>query len=126
VVGVGLNREAAIEPPAARGRGPGAWWATALWLRHAYADLHWEIHEAIAAGDLVAVHATMTGRHTGTHHHDAPDGSVMRTFEPTGRAFAATQSHWLRLADGLVIEHWANRDDLGMGLQLGWFAAPGS
>ena len=26
----------------------------------------------------------------------------------------------LRMRDGLVIEHWANRDDLGMGQQLGW------
>jgi predicted ester cyclase len=120
------NREAVIEPPASRGRGPEAWWATALWLRHAYADLWWEIHEAIAAGDLVAVHATMSGRHTGTHHHYAPDGSVLRTFAPTGRAFAVTQSHWLRIADGLIIEHWANRDDLGLAVQLGWITPPGS
>jgi hypothetical protein len=56
----------------------------------------------------------------GDHLVDLP-GAVA-----TGRAFAATQSHWLRLADGLVIEHRANRDDLGMGLQLGWLAAPGS
>jgi len=32
----------------------------------------------------------------------------------------------LRFADGLIIEHWANRDDLGLGLQLGWLAPPGS
>jgi hypothetical protein len=31
-----------------------------------------------------------------------------------------TQSHWFRLADGRIIEHWANRDDLGMARQLGW------
>jgi hypothetical protein len=59
-------------------------------------------------------------------HYYGAGGAVARTLEPTGRAFAATQSHWLRLAYGLVIEHWANRDDLGTGLQLGWFAAPGS
>ncbi len=43
-----------------------------------------------------------------------------------GRVFAVTQSHWFRLRDGLVIEHWANRDDLGMAMQLGWFQPPAS
>jgi len=31
-----------------------------------------------------------------------------------------TQSHWFRVDDGKIIEHWANRDDLGMAKQLGW------
>jgi hypothetical protein len=41
-------------------------------------------------------------------------------FPPTRRRFAATQTHWFRIADGLVIEHWANRDDNGQAMQLGW------
>ncbi len=41
-------------------------------------------------------------------------------FPPRGRTFTVTQSHWLRMRDGRVAEHWANRDDLGMGQQLGW------
>jgi len=36
------------------------------------------------------------------------------------QAFATTQTHWLRIADGKVIEHWANRDDMGTSMQLGW------
>ncbi|MFD0362462.1 hypothetical protein ACFQZZ_13530 [Nocardia sp. GCM10030253] len=31
-----------------------------------------------------------------------------------------TQSHWVRIAEGKAIEHWANRDDLGTATQLGW------
>ena len=31
-----------------------------------------------------------------------------------------TQTHWIRVAGGMVTEHWANRDDLGMAMQLGW------
>ena len=35
------NREDVDEPPATRGRGPAAFYATALWLRDAYAELRW-------------------------------------------------------------------------------------
>ena len=41
-------------------------------------------------------------------------------FPPTNRTFATTQSHWFRIGDGKILEHWANRDDLGMATQLGW------
>jgi hypothetical protein len=47
-------------------------------------------------------------------------GQVDTVFPPTNKAFAMTQSHWFRMAGGQIIEHWANRDDLGMARQLGW------
>jgi predicted ester cyclase len=115
-----VNREAKDEPPACRGHGPKAFYATALWLREAFAELHWDIHEVIAEGDLVVLHATMSGRHVRTFCDYGPDGRVSNAFPPTGKRFATTQTHWFRMADGKVIEHWANRDDLGTALQLGW------
>ena len=115
-----LNHEAKDEPPASRGRGPGAAYATALWLREAFAELHWEIHEVVADGDLVAVHCTMSGRHVSPFVEYDDQAQVGQVFPPTGKRFATTQSHWLRIADGKVAEHWANRDDLGTALQLGW------
>jgi hypothetical protein len=33
---------------------------------------------------------------------------------PTGREFAVTQTHWFRARDGMITEHWATRDDLGL------------
>jgi hypothetical protein len=39
---------------------------------------------------------------------------------PTGRRFATTQTHWFRISSGQVVEHWANRDDIGTAQQLGW------
>ena len=39
---------------------------------------------------------------------------------PTNKTFAMTQSHWFRIEDGQVIDHWANRDDMGHARQLGW------
>jgi len=116
-----VNREAKDEPPASRQpHGPAAIHATALWLREAYADLRWEIHDVVAQDDLVVVHCTMSGRHVGPFVAYDEHGDVKEVFPPTGKTFATTQTHWLRVADGMLIEHWANRDDLGIAEQLGW------
>jgi predicted ester cyclase len=114
------NREAANEPVKARGRGPAAFYATALWLRGAFSDLRWDIHEVAADGDLVVIHSTMSGRHTGPFAQYDAAGAVSQVMPPTGRTFSATQTHWIRHADGKVIEHWANRDDLTTAQQAGW------
>ena len=114
------NREAAHEPTAARGRGPAAFHASALWLRRAFSELRWDIHQVAADGDVVVVHATMSGRHTGPFVRYDADGAVSQVMPPTGKTFAATQTHWFRLADGKIIEHWANRDDLALAEQAGW------
>jgi Rieske Fe-S protein len=47
-------------------------------------------------------------------------------FPATGREFAAKQIHWYRIVDGKIRDHWAVRDDLGQGLQLGFIQAPPS
>lgn len=114
------NREGRDEPPACRGRGPAAFHATALWLREAYADLRWEVHDVVAEGELVVLRATMSGRHVRTFVGYGPDARPAEAFPPTGRTFATTQTHWFRMADDKVIEHWANRDDLGTAIELAW------
>jgi predicted ester cyclase len=115
-----VNREAKDEPPECRVPGPAGFYATALWLRAAFAELSFDIHEAVADGDLVVIHNTMSGRQAGTMVEYVPDGSVGNAFPSRGRRFASTQTHWFRIADGQVIEHWANRDDIGTAVQLGW------
>ena len=116
-----VNHEAKDEPPECRqAYGPAAVHATARWLQHAFADLRWEVHEVIAERDVVAVHCTMSGRQVGDFVTYTEDGSVGDVFPPTGKPFATTQSHWFRVRDGKVVEHWANRDDLGTAQQLGW------
>jgi hypothetical protein len=59
-------------------------------------------------------------RQTGPFVAYRPDAKVAAVFPPRGRTFTVTQTHWFRMKDGKVAEHWANRDDLGMGQQLGW------
>ncbi|GHE11163.1 ester cyclase [Streptomyces alanosinicus] len=64
--------------------------------------------------------ASKSARHTGTFvtydENARPDGA----FPPTGKTFSVPQTHWCRIADGRLIEHWANHDDLGQAVQLGW------
>jgi predicted ester cyclase len=115
-----VNREAKTEPPDTRGTGPSALYATARWLRIAFSDLTWQILDVAHDHDLVVVHATMSGRQTGPFVAYRPDGEVEVVFPPRGRTFTVTQTHWFRMSEGKVAEHWANRDDLGMGQQLGW------
>ena len=115
-----VNREAITEPPDTRGTGPAALYATARWLRTAFSDLIWKVHDVAHDDDLVVVHATMSGRQTGPFVAYQADGEIAAVFPPRGRTFAVTQTHWFRMRDGRVAEHWANRDDLGMGQQLGW------
>jgi predicted ester cyclase len=115
-----VNREGKVEPPACRAGGPAGFHASALWLRAAYADLAHEILQVVAQDDLVVVDTTMSGRHVGDFVLYDAAGRVERVWAPTGRSFAVRQTHWLRVADGLVTEHWAARDDLGQSVQLGW------
>lgn len=115
-----FNRESAHEPPAARGLGPEAFYATALWLRGAVGPFRIEIHDTVAEGDLVVQHVTFTGTHSGDFVVYDEAGAVARVFPATGRSFAVTQTHWQRIRDGLVVEHWANRDDQGLSVQAGW------
>lgn len=115
-----VNREAKDEPPETRGRGPAAFYATALWLREWFDELDFEIHEIVVDDDLVVVHNTMSGRQTGVATIYGEGGRLEQAMPATGERFATTQTHWFRIRDGLVAEHWANRDDQGTAMQLGW------
>ncbi|WP_226367057.1 ester cyclase [Pseudonocardia sp. ICBG162] len=116
----GTNLEAALEPLACRVPGPAGFHATAMLLRHAFSGLDWSTHAAVARDDTLVAHATMSGRHTGVLYDYDRAGQVVGAFPPTGRTFSTTQTHWFRFLDDLIIEHWANRDDLRTATQLGW------
>jgi len=115
-----VNRESMSEPPRTRGRGPDAFYASAVWLRAAFTELRFDVERVVVEGDLAVVYTIMKGRHVGPFVVYDEQGSIDQVFAPTGRSFAVKQSHWLRVEDGRVIEHWATRDDLGQAVQLGW------
>jgi steroid delta-isomerase-like uncharacterized protein len=79
------------------------------WLLSVFPDHRFDIEDAAAEGNAVAVRGTMGGTHEGD----------LTGIAPTGKRVAVQQTHWFRVADGKVAEHWAVRDDLGMMRQLG-------
>jgi predicted ester cyclase len=85
------------------------------WLREQFPDLQMTIEAVVAEGDLVAVLVRSEGTNTGKLNGVIP---------PTGKRFSARQSHWYRVADGKLAEHWATREDLPTMLQLGVIGPP--
>ena len=99
-----------------RVNGPQAMRATAEWLLAQFPDLHMTIEAMIAEGDTVAVRILSEGTNLGALNGVVP---------PTGRRFRARQSHWFRVAENKLVEHWATREDLPVMLQLGVLQPPG-
>lgn len=79
------------------------------WVLSVFPDHRFDVDDVAADGQTVAVWGTMVG---------TQEGELMG-IAPTGKRVAAQQSHWFRVADGKLAEHWAVRDDLGMLRQLG-------
>ena len=116
-----FNHRCIDEPMEARQRGPEGLKATIHWLHRAFTDMRFEFHEVLVAGDRAVARVTLHARQHGPFVvHDSPDGRVTDAFPSNGRAFAAPQTHWFRIAGGAIAEHDAVRDDLGMAKQLGW------
>ena len=82
---------------------------TMLWLANVFSDQRWEIHHVIGEGDMVAVHCTHHGRHTGE----------LFGIPPTNRQVAYNYVHIVRFRDGKAAEHWGVRDDMTLMRQLG-------
>jgi predicted ester cyclase len=116
-----FNHRSTDEPMAARGRGPDALKATIRWLHRAFIDMRFEFHDILVIGDRAAARVTFHARQHGPFVvHDSPDGRVTEAFPSNGRTFAVYQTHWFKISGGLIAEHDAVRDDLGMAKQLGW------
>ena len=77
--------------------GPAHLRQTAQWLLAQFPDLHMTIEAIIAEGDTVAVQVLSEGTNLGPLNGVLP---------PTGKRFAARQSHWFRVADGKLAEPW--------------------
>ena len=88
---------------------------TAEWLLGQFPDLSMTIESIVADEDMVAVRVRSTGTNSGKLNGFLP---------PSGKRFTSEQSHWFRIEDGKLAEHWATRDDLSSMLQLGVVTPP--
>lgn len=86
------------------------------WLVEQHPDITMRIESIVSDGDTVAVLVWSEGTNLGKLNGVIP---------PTGKRFAGRQSHWYRVEDGKLAEHWAVRDDLATMLQLGVLNLPG-
>ena len=93
------------------GQPPGiAGFTYAVEMLHAsFPDLIITIDDLIAEGDKVVARLTARGTHQG----------LFRGIAPTGRAVSWTGMRIFRIANGKIVEHWANWDDLSLLQQLG-------
>jgi predicted ester cyclase len=71
-----------------------------------------EQHHLIGDGDLVAQHLTLHGTHR------ASTMPLLAGTTASGRPTAWTFIHIWRVTDGMIVEHWACRDDMGLLDQL--------
>ena len=71
-----------------------------------------EQHHLIGEGDLVVQHLTLHGTHRASTMPLLADAPV------SGQPATWEFIHIWRVADGMLVEHWACRDDMGLREQL--------
>jgi len=79
-----------------------------------FPDLTITIEDLLEDGDKVIVRLVFRGTHLGEFFG----------IPPTGKAVIVTHIHIFRVANGRIVEHWGNADDLGMLRQLGVLPDP--
>ena len=80
----------------------------------AFPDLKYTIEVTIAEGDYVAQRVTGTATMKG----------AFQGMPPSAKRATWTEMHIVRFANGKVVEHWANVDQIGMLTQLGFIQPP--
>jgi steroid delta-isomerase-like uncharacterized protein len=88
-------------------------------MRTAFPDLHFEIHDMLADGDIVAFRSTMTGTHLGPLNF-VPG----RSLPPTGRKVSVPHMHFIHTVDGKTTDLWHLWNTPMMMMQLGVAPVP--
>jgi steroid delta-isomerase-like uncharacterized protein len=84
-------------------------------LHTAFPDFEATIEDLIAEDDKVVIRMTWTGTH---------EGEFMG-IPPTGNRVSFGVFDIVRIADGMIVEHWGLMDNMALMQQLGVMPAPG-
>lgn len=84
-------------------------------LHAAFSDFKATIEDLIAEDDKVVLRMTWTGTH---------EGEFMG-IPSTGNRVSVAVFDIMRIADGMIVEHWGQMDNMGLMQQLGVIRAPG-
>jgi len=81
----------------------------------AFPGVQGKTEAVIAEGDKVASHMTFSGTNKGS----------FMGMPATGKSASINAIHIFRVANGKLVEHWSNQDDLGLLQQIGVIPTPG-
>jgi predicted ester cyclase len=87
-----------------------------IWTR--FPDIKLTAHTWVVDGEWVVARCTYGGTHRGVGRLPV-DGGMLIGVKPTQRSFAVQHIHMFRVRGSQIVEHWANRDDVGMMRDLG-------
>ncbi len=82
-------------------------------FRKAFPDLHYEVDDEVAEGDLVVQRMTGSGTMRGQ----------FMGMQPSNKRATWTEMHICRMRNGQLVEHWGEVDQLTMLQQLGFVPA---
>jgi predicted ester cyclase len=85
-------------------------------VHQAFPDLHAEVHDVIAEGELVAARPTYTSTHQGE----------FLGIPATGKQTTTNGVDFFRMQDGRQAEHWGGPDTFSFLMQLGVMPGPGA
>lgn len=85
-----------------------------LSLKNAFSNRTYQLNHYVVSDDMVWVHYTATGEHTGN----------FMGHEPTGKSFAIDVIDIARIENGQVVEHWGAPDRFALITQLGFIPSP--
>jgi predicted ester cyclase len=87
-----------------------------------FPDVTLEPIHIVAEGEWVAMRCYFSGTHDGVGQHPFVHEGLLTGVPATGKSIKVQHIHMFRLRGGRIVEHWANRDDVGMMRQLGLLA----